>query len=530
MQIFSKLVCAAICALAAAILLSAPIQARDSGVGHAMPIVANPVAGNPYLDNRVHKVGNVGLNVTNYGMFGTQMDPSIRDPETGLPAPSCQFPYGSGLEYLFQGALWIGAIVDGDTLVSTGHDGWLQVFEMYPDSYPQGGIVKKSTRPTDPAYSPDAVSDADYIATYYDTLTDPAWVAIDDYDGRPHIPLGLKIVQRSYSWSASDYEDFIIFKYQLTNIGTHNLQKMFCGLYYDCDVYRPEAWSQGYADDISGSRLIPDPEWNDSIFIGWSADNQGDNWPYDSWDYRSVRGVFGASLLNYPAVPNLGFNWWVSNEDAFYDWGPVRLENRRDMLTGGLGTPAGDHNKYFFMQNRETDYDQLFSAVDHSSHGWLPPHPVAASNLADGYDTRFLLSFGSVDLAPGDSMEFAFVVALGEDFHRNPPDFDLLFDEHNPQAFYDSLDFSDLTTNVLAARSLWRCINGTFYGDADADCHVDISDAVFLVDYIFNGGPAPSKPKLADVNGDCEINLADIVYLINYIFGGGAAPLEGCAL
>jgi hypothetical protein len=27
-------------------------------------------------------------------------------------------------EYLFQGALWVGAIVGDDTLVSVGHDGW----------------------------------------------------------------------------------------------------------------------------------------------------------------------------------------------------------------------------------------------------------------------------------------------------------------------------------------------------------------------------------------------------------------------
>ena len=111
-----------------------------------------PMAGKPMLDQRVHKVGNMWLTVTNYGIFGNQSDASVRDPETGLSAPSCEYPGGSGMEYLFQGALWIGAIVGEDTLVSYGHDGWQHIFEMYGDAAPQGAIIKRSTRKSDPAY------------------------------------------------------------------------------------------------------------------------------------------------------------------------------------------------------------------------------------------------------------------------------------------------------------------------------------------------------------------------------------------
>ena len=133
-----------------------------------------PMTGKPMLDQRVHKVGNMWLTVTNYGIFGNQSDASVKDPETGLSAPSCEYPGGSGMEYLFQGALWIGAIIGEDTLVSCGHDGWQHIFEMYGDQSPQGAIIKKSTRKSDPAYAADAVSEADYIAVYTDTLTDQA--------------------------------------------------------------------------------------------------------------------------------------------------------------------------------------------------------------------------------------------------------------------------------------------------------------------------------------------------------------------
>jgi hypothetical protein len=506
-----------------------PVWAADENGEANISTAAHPSSSYPYTDRRVHKVGAVGLTVTNYGVLGTQFEASIKDPETGLSAPSCQFPYGSGIEYLFQGALWIGAVVDDDTLVSTGFDGWQFVFEMLPDALPDGRIVKRSTRPSDPAHSPDAVSEADYIATYYDTLTDQSYVHTDPYDGQPHTPLGLKIVQESYSWSASAYEDFIMFRYQITNIGSHYLRKVYCGLYFDCDVWYP-ARSYGYTDDISGSYRCFDTTTSESVFVAWSADNDGDPSRAEQWDERSARGVFGVTLLDFPTEPQQSFNWWFSwGDNPTFDWGPRRQENNRNFGTGGLGTPAGDRNKYYVMSTPERDYDQIFSAVDHSTGGWLPPNPTIAADLADGYDTRFLISFGAIDLAPGDSTEFAFVVAMGDNFHRNPTDFQSLFDWNNPQAFYDSLDFSDLTTNVLAARQLYRQLFVVVPGDFDRSGAVTIADAICLLNYLYLGGSAPRPIRVADVNGDCKVNLADAVYLFRYLFRGGLAPIEGCA-
>jgi subtilisin family serine protease len=67
-------------------------------------------------------------------------------------------------------------------------------------------------------------------------------------------------------------------------------------------------------------------------------------------------------------------------------------------------------------------------------------------------------------------------------------------------------------------------------GDADGNLTVDIADAVYLVNYIFDDGPAPVPEPLAagDVNCDNLISLTDVVYLVNYIFGGGPAPCAGC--
>ncbi len=65
-------------------------------------------------------------------------------------------------------------------------------------------------------------------------------------------------------------------------------------------------------------------------------------------------------------------------------------------------------------------------------------------------------------------------------------------------------------------------------GNANADAAVDISDAVYLIQYIFSGGPAPSPVASGDANCDQSVDISDVVYLIQYIFSSGPQPCEGC--
>ncbi len=61
-------------------------------------------------------------------------------------------------------------------------------------------------------------------------------------------------------------------------------------------------------------------------------------------------------------------------------------------------------------------------------------------------------------------------------------------------------------------------------GDAGGDGSINIADAVYLINYIFKGGPAPEPLDAGDANCDGNVNVADAVYLINYIFKGGPEP------
>lgn len=65
-------------------------------------------------------------------------------------------------------------------------------------------------------------------------------------------------------------------------------------------------------------------------------------------------------------------------------------------------------------------------------------------------------------------------------------------------------------------------------GDANGDALVNITDVVYMINYIFGGGPAPNPLPAGDANCDELANISDAVYLISYIFSSGQAPCTDC--
>ncbi len=403
-----------------------------------------------------HRIGKIVLSVNNNGTFGKGFAGGVpQDFFTGEAVPSCEYPKGSNIDYLFAGAFWIGAVVGRDTLVSVGADGWSSVMEFHPDAPPFGYPIKRSiTYPDAPGYQ-DAISEEDYIMMYSDTLTaniEP------DYFGRPHIPLDIEVTERSYAWSYSYAEDFVLFDYSVRNFGTSKLENVYMGLYVDADVYFQGNSSTGYNDDICGfieKDNIKEGKYEieQTVNIAWIADNDGD--PMGGhFNEQSPNGVTGMRIVRTPAdTLDVSFNWWISNGAGALDFGPRersfmgRLkEEFRDFRTGGLGTPEGDVNKYYLMRNQEFDYDQPYSAaIQPNDTLWMTPPQENAANYADGFDTRFLLSFGPFDISPGEKLPLSFAYVAGDTFHVNPNNIDNL--PGNPDAYYAGLNFKDLSLN-----------------------------------------------------------------------------------
>ncbi|MFH2037561.1 MAG: hypothetical protein ABIJ45_14265 [Candidatus Zixiibacteriota bacterium] len=478
----------------------------------------------PYVTIGVHNIGKIGLTVSNQGHFGTGFIQGATNPFGG-EAPSCTFPYPGGKSYLFAGSFWIGAVVGRDTLVSVGADGWRFTRELWPDKEPQGGIIYRSISGVEADL---AISEQDFIATYTDTFTDPGLVQTDPFDGRPHIPLNIEVVQRSYAWSYAYAEDFVLFDYSIKNIGFDKLSKVYMGFYVDADVNDDPGSGQGHDDDICGYRrdiaspfASPNCNFRDTINIAYIADNDGIQSSQGNDDF-SYRAVTGMRVVRTPSDSlQYSFNWWISNGAAAQDFGPRLAGTPEDPFRdfgGFLGTPEGDLNKYYIMRHQEFDYDQLYSAVDYSMDGWLPPSSQG-DDFANGFDTRYLLSFGPFDIYPGEILPISFAYVAGEDFHTREEAFEELFDPEDPDDYYNYLNFNDLGLNSVWASWVYDNPGVDTDGDGYSGRYRICSfDSVMVVDTIFEP-PVIAETTWVPMSADTLYYIGDGIPDFN-----GASP------
>lgn len=64
-------------------------------------------------------------------------------------------------------------------------------------------------------------------------------------------------------------------------------------------------------------------------------------------------------------------------------------------------------------------------------------------------------------------------------------------------------------------------------GDVNKDGGISSGDVVYLINFLFIGGPPPQCEPITscgDVNKDGTVNISDVVYLINYLFINGPPP------
>jgi len=217
----------------------------------------------------VHDVGNLLLHTGNWGAFGSA-------PGAAYPfsfAPSAEYPAGSGVEYLYLGGLWVGAIKDGIPCVSTaayqmefrptsdstdviyyaaeGDPGGARLPAVNADDDGDGAIDEEWLDGRD--NDGDGLVDEDFAAISDQMLscwyTDDQPEAIQAYP--EHEPLHLTVLQRSMQWADPDFDDFVGFEYFITNTGADVLEDVYLGIFIDGDVgSRSTTWY--WEDDATG--------------------------------------------------------------------------------------------------------------------------------------------------------------------------------------------------------------------------------------------------------------------------------------
>lgn len=80
---------------------------------------------------------------------------------------------------------------------------------------------------------------------------------------------------------------------------------------------------------------------------------------------------------------------------------------------------------------------------------------------------------------------------------------------------------------IDAAGAVWSLSpSGSYSGDVDGNGIVNISDVVYLVNFIFSAGPPPEPSDIGDADCDGQVNVSDVILLQTYIFTGAHDP--GC--
>jgi len=389
-------------------------------------ICSQILADGPNVEFRTYDEGSLYLTISNMGFFGSQRGNDnpykcIRydsGPWAGTCRPSAEYPGESGIEHLFQGAFWIGGVVVGDTLVSVGEDGWFdninELFPGYDSTDKRNNIQEFSTDSGDA----EALANQTFWTFYTDTVINP------DYIEPGHKPMGIEVFQKSHQWADSSYGNFVIFEVEIKNISSHNIEDIFFGIYIDGDIGHID--SPNYCqDDITGyigewTNTSVSPPENIPVNVGWIADNDGDPEGDSVFGEYSCPAALGVVVLGCFSESNPNYNWWVShtNESSGgildHDWGPYQTTHNY----GWDGTPENDKCKYELLSCDEIDFDQNRTLEYRDSSDWIVPNDTLwLKDLADGYDTRFLFSFGPFDLSPDGSVEFAFAVIAVPGFH-----------------------------------------------------------------------------------------------------------------
>jgi hypothetical protein len=136
---------------------------------------------------------------------------------------------------------------------------------------------------------------------------------------------------------------------------------------------------------------------------------------------------------------------------------------------------------------------------------------------------------GDDDLDLATSNEFSSDVYI----HLNNGDGTFVVDSIYPVGDYpysvSAADFDgdgdlDLATANHGTNDVSVLFNCLCTGNANGDEIMDVADAIFLLNYLFKGGPAPSPMLIGNVNCDGTVDVGDAIYLLNYLFKAGPPP------
>ncbi|MBN2365971.1 MAG: hypothetical protein EH225_08210, partial [Calditrichaeota bacterium] len=304
-------------------------------------------------DRKFSSTGNIGITITNYGLFGDGFQE-----QTPIDQPSCEFPKGSGIEHLFVGGLWVGARTPTGTRVTTGAfnvprlGGAMANFEFTNTAELTDRVSESSSLPDNKFFSPNAVSHQDFVSDYSDTnIIVPGKSFSIPY----HQPLGIAVHQETYAWNYPFADAFVIFNYTVTNVGYNarkdTLKDLYVGMWADLvvrntNITPPRVGSPFYLYAGVGYTT------NDSLQLVYCYDHSGDRGFSNSY---VAMAFLGADQLKTDRTysQETTHQWWLfSGGDTDEDRAPTDEASRYARMESSISENYFRANVYQKPGNR----------------------------------------------------------------------------------------------------------------------------------------------------------------------------------
>jgi len=390
------------------VCVAAPSRARMDTPNPILELGYNPGGVFELDGDFVMNVGEVQINITNWGLIGSAYSAST----TFSDAPSCQWPAGSGNEYLWAAGLWVGGVVLGEKLVSSGGwtSEWMPLDELEATIYeavgtkllrPQGNPSASGRRAPMPNADDDddgeineetlngfdddgdGLIDEDFaqIGNQMMVLTNYDNTALAQETFPDHTPMNLEVVQSSFQWENDQVDDFVGFDYKITNIGVTDIQRVYIGFFADSDI-GPRSGEGTAEDDMAGS-------WTGTVRASdgtWVPVEVGYMW--DASEDNPLDGYFGIVFLGHDVDPT---------------------GNTAPMSVGLRTFQKFQGNASFDQGGDPSNDDEAYQLLSASPEEW-------DGNAVTGKDAdfRFLVSAGPfATLEPDETLNFQVGMVVG---------------------------------------------------------------------------------------------------------------------
>jgi hypothetical protein len=349
-----------------------------------MPQATQPVLEDTLITFKVTSANNIGLTVFNNAFFGNNL---------ASRRPSFEYPIGSAEEHMVRGGPWIGGIKPRleeddvyDTLVTTATiDGFFGSFdtEGVSEFFPtQTELTERSILPNSRYFDPDAKSEQDIFATYFDRHARA---------GQFHRPLNIKVEQEILQFSFEPFDAIILVNFNIINMDqVRPIFDMYMGFYAEL----ASGWKDGHTE------WPPSGWFQNKDIVYFHADTLRlltehhfllDDGNAPSWAGVQLLGIRGPTAQDTISTKTVSFNWW--------NWDPGGNEP---------GTPVNDVERYETLSNGSIDATGSVEAPNNDPVAILSVGPLGfgAGQWPDGTD-RFIMN-------PGDTVTVSYALIGGQ--------------------------------------------------------------------------------------------------------------------